>query len=515
MKKKIILIAGVSLLLAAAFSLRFYWRELRGIRPAVSGPADDIAEMIDGGDVPLDLPEGFSVSIFAEGLTDPRVMTYGPDGNLWVSVPSDGKVISLKDEDGDGKAEIHLVVAENLDRPHGLAVRCTEKCEVYVAETDQVAVYDFDGKNSKLVNKRKIIDLPSGGGHSTRTIMFMPAPEDHRLLVSVGSSCNVCNEADDRRAKVLIMNADGTDMREFARGLRNSVFMAIHPVNGRIWATEMGRDLLGDDLPPDEINILEEGGNYGWPICYGKNLHDAEFDKNTYIRNPCMAPFERSSHIDIPAHSAPLGLAFFPEEGWPQEYWHDALVAYHGSWNRSVPTGYKVVRYKLDQDGNYLGVEDFISGWLKDGEASGRPADILIQPGGTIFISDDKAGVIYKVIYRRPDYANMDVLDLIRNMNVKENSIVRSPLEVTGEARGFWFFEASFPVKLLDANGKEIVVKPAQAKNGWMTESFVPFGVELEFSTPATETGFLVLQKDNPSGLPEYDRELKIPIKFQ
>lgn len=505
----LVLAAGLS---GAAY---FYRTQLRGIWPAVSGPSGDIAESIDANETPLNLPEGFSASIFARDLVNPRVMIYGPDGNIWVSIPSEGKVISLKDADGDGRAETHLVVAENLNKPHGIAVKCDEKCLVYVAETDQVAVYDFDAKNSKLINKKKLVSLPTGGNHFTRTIMFMPSPDDNRLLISIGSSCNLCDETDTQRAKILSMNADGSDVKVFARGLRNSVMMAIHPVNGKIWATEMGRDLLGDNLPPDEINILEEGGNYGWPICYGKNIHDTDFDKNTYIRNPCMEPFEKPSYIDIPAHSAPLGLAFIPEEGWPQEYWHNLLVAYHGSWNRSVPTGYKIVRYKLDSNGKYLGEEDFITGWLKDGRASGRPIGVLIQPGGIIFISDDTAGVIYKISYRRPDYSKKDVSDLIRSVNIKNNELIGSPLTVTGEARGFWFFEASFPVKLLDANNKVIAIKPAQAKSDWMTERFVPFEVVLEFERPATANGFLILQRDNPSDLRENDRELRIPVRFR
>jgi len=244
--------------------------------------------------------------------------------------------------------------------------------------------------------------LPGGGNHFSRTIMFMPYPDESKMLVSVGSSCNVCNESDERRAKILEYDFATGKLEEFARGLRNSVFMAIHPVSGDIWATEMGRDNLGDDIPPDEINIIKKGANYGWPICYGKNIHDNAFDKNVYIRNPCMESFETPSFIDLQAHSAPLGLAFFPEEGWPEEYWFNLLVAYHGSWNRTVPTGYKVVRARLDSKGEYLGTEDFITGWFSNGKVYGRPVDILIQPGGTIYISDDKSGVIYRVKYTRP-----------------------------------------------------------------------------------------------------------------
>ena len=185
----------------------------------------------------------------------------------------------------------------------------------------------------------------------------------------------------------------------------------------------MGRDLLGDDTPPDEIDIIDSSStgseqnpvpNFGWPICYGKNVHDTDFDHNTYIRNPCMEPFEIGSHIDLPAHSAPLGLAFFPKD-WPEEYRDDLLVAYHGSWNRSEPTGYKIVRVKLDSRGNFEGVEDFITGWLRRSDdksevgvptvvsgltpegALGRPVDLVFHKG-SLYISDDKAGVVYKVV---------------------------------------------------------------------------------------------------------------------
>ena len=502
-------------LLAFVFALQFYFRELRGIGPALKPPSGDIAEELDSGQLPLQLPTGFSISIFAADLPGPRVLAWGPDGHLMVSAPSVGKVFSLPDQNNDGRADEIIVIAEGLNRPHGLAVRCTDRCELYIAETDQVAVYEFDALNRKAINKRKIFDLPGGGNHFSRTIMFMPSPEEHRLLTSVGSSCNVCDEEDWRRAKVLVSNADGSDLKVFASGLRNAVFMAIHPVTGKIWATEMGRDLLGDDIPPDEINILEEEKFYGWPTCYGKNIHDTNFDKNVYFRNPCMEPFEIPSYIDIQAHSAPLGIAFIPEEGWPQEYWYNALVAYHGSWNRSVPTGYKIVRYKLDYNGNYIGEEDFISGWLKNGEVSGRPVDVLVQPGGVIYISDDKAGVIYRAAYQRPDFARMDVSELIRVSAPLPEDVMVSPLTVTGEARGFWFFEASFPVKLLDENGKQIAIGIAEAQKEWMTESFVPFKAELQFISPETERGTLVLERDNPSGLPEHDRALGIPIRFR
>ncbi|HSB35222.1 MAG TPA: PQQ-dependent sugar dehydrogenase, partial [Nitrospirota bacterium] len=168
----------------------------------------------------------------------------------------------------------------------------------------------------------------------------------------------------------------------------------------RLWVTEMGRDLLGDNTPPDEINIIDQGRDYGWPFCFGKNVHDDDFDPEG--ARVCRQPATVPSHIDIPAHSAPLGLAFFPEEGWPKEFRNDLLVSFHGSWNRSSPTGYKIVRYRLDGEGRYLGVKDFVSGWLKeDGTSLGRPVDIMIRPDGMIFVSDDKAGVIYRITRKK------------------------------------------------------------------------------------------------------------------
>lgn len=382
-----------------------YYKNIKGALPAILAPTGDIAEVINTTDTPFVLPAGFSISLYAKDLVAPRVLSYAPSGQILVSIPREGKVVALLDKDNDGFAETHVDVASGLNSPHGLANRCEgEVCKLYIAETNQVAEYDFDKENIKATNKKKLFDLDSGGNHSSRTIMFMPWPDQDKMLVSIGSSCNVCIEKSDQRAKVLEYDFNTSKLTEFAKGLRNSVFMAIHPVSGDVWATEMGRDLLGDDIPPDEINILKKGANFGWPICYGKNIHDTNFDPEGKLsvsygagKNTCLGFVP--SFIDIQAHSAPLGLAFFPEEGWPEEYWYNMLVAYHGSWNRTVPTGYKIVRYKLDAKGKYLGQEDFLTGFMSGGDVYGRPVDILIQPGGLIYVSDDKAGVVYKIKY--------------------------------------------------------------------------------------------------------------------
>lgn len=347
----------------------------------------------------LVLPDHFSISVFAADLGSPRVMIEDPNGTLLTSLTRNGKVVALPDKNHDGKADETITLAENLNFPHGLAFRCRETCQLYIAETHEVNRYDYHPETYTISNKTFVADFPKESGrHFTRTLLYLP--DEDRLLISVGSSCDVCHEQDWRPGKILSAAFDGSDYKEYAKGLRNSVFMTVHPVSGQVWATDMGRDWLGDDLPPDEVNIIKEGKNYGWPVCYGKNIHDTNFDKNTYIRNPCMEPFETPSHIDLQAHSAPLGLAFFPDN-WPEEYRHDLLVAYHGSWNRTEPTGYKIVRYDLDEQGNVLGQEkDFLQGWINEkNEVTGRPADIFFTKKKTIFISDDKAGTIYLIKY--------------------------------------------------------------------------------------------------------------------
>ncbi|MBX4191802.1 MAG: PQQ-dependent sugar dehydrogenase [Candidatus Doudnabacteria bacterium] len=320
-------------------------------------------------------------------------MAIDTQGNMWVSRTSAGVITKL--EIKDGKVISKNDIIRNLKNPHGLAFDPQGSTSLYYAEENKITKIAINSDDKG----QKIADLPSGGGHFTRTLRFGP---DDRLYVSIGSSCNVCRESDERRAAIYSMKKDGSDFKQYAKGLRNTVFFTWSYLDGKMWGTDMGRDNLGDNTPPEEINILEEGKNYGWPNCYGKNIHDDNFDKNTYIRNPCMEPYETAPKVEMQAHSAPLGLAFIPEEGWPEEYWYDLIVAFHGSWNRSEKTGYKLVRIKLDSKGNYEGTEDFIYGWLQNGKALGRPVDVIVQPGGIIYVSDDSAGIIYKISYHGP-----------------------------------------------------------------------------------------------------------------
>lgn len=375
-----------------------YWQELRGVWPAISSPSQSITESISTNEVqpegerimqgPLSLPQGFEIEVFADNVPGARVMVRDSFGNFWVSQPNQGTITQLQVEEGVVTGQ--HVVFKGLNHPHGLAMDPEMEFMMYIAEEDKISRVPLYSDGSM----EKIADLPAGGGHSTRTIAV---GSDNRLYVSIGSSCNVCREDDPRRAAILSMNRNGSDIQTVATGLRNSVFFDWSPIDGRLWATDNGRDRIGDDIPPDEINIIQQGRNYGWPYCYGKQVHDASFDSSSVAREHCRASIP--SYIEIQAHSAALGLAFIPEEGWPEDYWYDLIVAYHGSWNRSEPTGYKLVRHKLDADGTYQGAEDFVTGWLQGGEALGRPVDVHSEPGGILYVSDDKAGVIYRIKY--------------------------------------------------------------------------------------------------------------------
>ncbi len=365
-----------------------YWKYFRGVFPVIAPPVEVSGELQDI----LTLADGFYISILSDNVPDARVIVFDEFGDMWVSQTKSGKISKLTLKNGVvAKQE---TVFEGLQKPHGLAFDLDNPSVLYIAEENRLSKVRLNTRDREF---EEILTLPSEGGHFTRTIAFGP---DKRLYISIGSSCNVCNEKDERRAKIFSIGKGAGDMKTLATGLRNTVFFTWHPKTREMWGADIGRDLLGDDVPPDEINIIREGGFYGWPICYGKNIHDIDFDKKVYVKNQCQAPFETPSYIDIPAHSSPLGLSFVPENSaWPDEYWNNLIVAYHGSWNRTEPTGYKLARIVLDQDGKYLRTEDFISGWLTDKGVLGRPVYVIFYEGA-LYVSDDKAGMIYKIIYK-------------------------------------------------------------------------------------------------------------------
>lgn len=341
----------------------------------------------------IQVPEGFMIEEFATGLGRPRFMAFSPDGVLFTTIIREGEVLGLPDKDKDGKSDKKITFLKGLNSPHGIAFY---KGYLYIGETYQIVRYEYNGINSKPGKEEIIVpDLPTGG-HFTRTVNFGP---DGKMYVSIGSSCNICEEKDRRRAAILQLNPDGSDGKVFAKGLRNSVGLTWDPVKGEMWASDNGRDWLGDNLPPDEINRVNEGKDYGWPYCYGDRIPDPKFNDGRRCRNT-VAPI-----VELQAHSAPLGLTFYDGDLFPEEFKGDLFVAYHGSWNRSVPTGYKLVRIRI-KDGKPEAIEDFATGWLQGTKVLGRPVDVLVGQDGSLYVSDDRRGIIYKITYRKNRRSN-------------------------------------------------------------------------------------------------------------
>jgi len=341
----------------------------------------------------ITLPPGFRIDLYAKGFGATRFMTLDPAGTLLVSTPREGRVVALPETDGDGRADHVVTVVAGLDLPHGLAFK---DGWLYVAETGSVRRFRYDPATRRTSDPAVVVpSIPPRGGHWTRTLAFGP---DGRLYVSVGSSCNVCRERDPRRAAVVRYEADGSGEHHiFATGLRNAVGLAFQPGTGELWATVNERDWRGDDLPPDYITAVKEGF-YGWPDCFadhGKAVADPEFAGS---REQCRRMTLPT--LEIQAHSAPLGLAFYTGRQFPPEYRGSLFVAYHGSWNRTVPTGYKLVRVPF-RDGRPSGpVEDFATGWRRAGVTFGRPVGLQVAADGALFLSTDDA--IYRISYRAP-----------------------------------------------------------------------------------------------------------------
>jgi glucose/arabinose dehydrogenase len=335
-------------------------------------------------DQPLNAPTGFKVSVFAPDVPGVRYLALGPGGVVYASRPSAGTIVRLPDANHDGVVDSVVVVATGLNRPFGIAFRGDT---MFVAENNEVVHFN-PGSSTKVVD---VPNIPGGTGHWTRTIVF---GTDGKMYVSVGSSCNICDESDSMRATVVQFNRDGSGGHVFARGLRNSVGLAINPTTGELWATNNDRDNLGDDLPPERINIIKDGKYYGWPQCYLPGQKNPEYPSaNCSTVEPPAITFQ--------AHSAPLGLVFYTGTAFPADYRGDAFMTYHGSWNRSVPTGDKVVRVQV-QDGKPVSIDDFVTGWQRpDGSRWGRPVSILMAPDGALLVSDDMGGKVWRVAYGR------------------------------------------------------------------------------------------------------------------
>lgn len=335
----------------------------------------------------LKVPEGWKVTVAASGLGKPRMLYYTPNGHLYVTRRDTGDVLLLKDTDSDGKFEEAKTVVAEFKGVHGITVK---DGLMYLCNNNELRRYRVNPDGTLSEKKMLFNDMPSAGQHPNRTVDFGP---DGKLYISVATLCNDCKES-DREAATIIQVDPATGKRMiFASGLRNTIGFDWHPQTRELWGMDNGGDAKGDDWPPEELNNIKEGKNYGYPFAYAKKEVDksredpAGNSKEKWVENT------ESSVAEFQAHMAPIGFQFFPA-GSP--YPGDALVNWHGSWNRSRPVGFKVQRIRFS-NGQPVGAEDFLTGFLKGKTRFGRPAGIAITPSGTVFISDDANGVLYSI----------------------------------------------------------------------------------------------------------------------
>jgi len=349
----------------------------------------------DHGNLPLEqikLPPGFTISLFTSETPKARMMAWGAQGTLFVGSWTVGSVYAVTDADRDGRAEQVRAVAQDLDIPSGVTVVGSD---LYVADVDRVLRYA--NIESQLENPPTpeivVANLPSDRYHAWRNIDVGP---DGKLYLSVGSPCDVCL-VDRPYAAILRFPTDGSVIERFAKGVRNAQGFAWHPATGALWFSDTGRNHLGDDLPAGEINRATTARlDFGFPHCHGGDLPDPEFGQ---LGCGAFAPPIQK----LPAHSTPLGIAFYDGDMFPPGYRGSLFIAEHGSWDRSTPIGYRVTMVDIDAAGQPLNYRVFADGWLDGGEAWGRPVDITVAPDGALLVSDDRAGAIYRISYHATD----------------------------------------------------------------------------------------------------------------
>lgn len=338
----------------------------------------------------LTLPPGFTLGTFSDNVPGARSLALGARGTVFVGTRDIGKVYALQDTNRDGKADLTWTIAENLFMPNGVAFR---NGSLYVAEVNRVLRFD-DIENhldSPLPPVTVFQGLPSDTYHGWKFIRFGP---DDRLYIPVGMPCNICDPPGAWYGTMLRIYPDGSGLEVFARGIRNTVGFDWDPRTGDLWFTDNGRDMLGDDLPPDELNHAPtDGMNFGFPDYYGNCTENPEYAGKEHPANCTPAAF------GFPAHVASLGMRFYTGSMFPEEYRHTIFIAEHGSWNRRTPIGYQVVTVTLE-NGTPISSKPFVTGFLTpNGTVLGRPVDVEVMPDGSLLISDDSAGKIYRVTY--------------------------------------------------------------------------------------------------------------------
>ena len=337
------------------------------------------------------LPAGFTIGVYAADVPGARSMALSPSGILFVGTRNNGKVYALLDHKKENRADEIITIAKGLNMPNGVAFR---DGALYVAEVNRVL--RFDNIEARLKNPPAPVTvndrLPTKIHHGWKFIRFGP---DGKLYVPVGAPCNVCEEKDERFASIMRMNPDGSALEVFTKGVRNTVGFDWHPVSKELWFTDNGRDWLGDDRPPDELNRAPvKGLHFGFPYWHGKDIPDPGFGRK--MKKGEFVPPE----MELGPHVASLGMRFYTGAMFPPEYRNRIFIAEHGSWNRSDPLGYRITMVKLEKN-RAVDYQVFAEGWLDEGRAWGRPVDLEVMPDGALLVSDDKAGAIYRISYRK------------------------------------------------------------------------------------------------------------------
>jgi glucose/arabinose dehydrogenase len=336
----------------------------------------------------LKVPAGFKIEVYATGVQAARELAIGAKGTVFAGSMR-GSVFAIVDQNGDHRADRVVTIARDLNQPSGIAFR---DGALYVAEINRVTRYDNIESQLESPPRPAVVNdtFPKDTHHGWKFIAFGP---DGLLYVPVGAPCNIC-EPDARHGIIARMKPDGTGVETFASGVRNSVGFDWHPTTKELWFTDNGRDMLGDDVPPDELNRASRAGmHFGYPYCHAGEIKDPEFG----AKRPCSefeAPMQK-----LGPHVASIGMRFYTGRMFPEEYRNQILIAEHGSWNRSTKIGYRISLVKLGANGRPASYAPFIEGWLRGDSAWGRPADVLVMPDGALLVSDDTANVIYRVSY--------------------------------------------------------------------------------------------------------------------
>ncbi len=337
------------------------------------------------------VPPGFRLTVFAANFKRPRWLTVAPNGDIFLADTGAGEIVVLRDPQHTGGAQEREVFADGMKRPFGIAFR---EDYVYVGNMNEVVRFRYDPKTSKrLGEKEHLLDLPSGG-HDTRSLAF--SADGKHLFIGVGSASNIDTGEDPRRAAVTICDPDGKNARLYAAGLRNPVGLALEPVTGEVWTTVNERDELGDDLPPDYFTSLKDGGFYGWPYSYiGGNV-----DPRVKPQQPDLVARAIVPDVLLGAHVAPLQFAFYTGKQFPESYRGGAFVAEHGSWNRATRSGYQIAFVAFKNGKPSADPVPFMTGLVPDPtgtDVSGRPVGVTVAPDGSLLVSDDGAGVVYRI----------------------------------------------------------------------------------------------------------------------